>query len=328
MNLMITGGAGFIGSRFTELLVSQRISHKYSSITVVDSLTYSGNLSNLDSVISSPKFHFHQIDICDKAGIEAIIRQRSIDEIVNFAAESHVDRSIESSYEFLNTNVMGTQNLLDSVKNYGIKRYLQVSTDEVYGSIPEGSWEEDEPLKPNSPYSASKAGADLLVRSYGKTYGLNVGITRCCNNYGLRQYPEKIIPLFISKIIDGEKLPIYGDGNHIREWIHVDDHCRGIFAVLVNGRSGEIYNIAGTVEMKNIDLARRILSYFKKTDEDAFEFVDDRKGHDIRYSLTGTKIRNELGFKPEIDFEKGLRETIAWYVSNESWWRPLIRVQN
>ena len=325
MNLMITGGAGFIGSRFAELLVTQEIPNKFSSITVIDNLTYSGNLANLDSVISTPQFYFHKVDICNQADVEAVIKERSIDVIANFAAESHVDRSIESSYEFLNTNVMGTQNLLDLSKKHDIKRYLQISTDEVYGSIPVGSWEENEPLKPNSPYSASKAGADLLVQAYGKTYGMNVGITRCCNNYGLRQFPEKIIPLFVSNLIDGKRVPIYGDGNQIREWIHVDDHCRGIFAVLENGKAVEIYNIAGTDEFPNIELARRIIAYFKKSEEEAFEFVADRKGHDIRYSLTGNKIRKELGIEPKVNFDIGLKETIDWYVANESWWRPLLK---
>ena len=325
MNLMITGGAGFIGSRFAELLVSQEIVNNFSSITVVDNLTYSGNLSNLDSIISTPKFYFHQVDICNKEEIDAVIQQRAIDIIVNFAAESHVDRSIESSFEFLNTNVMGTQNLLDTAKKHKIKRYLQVSTDEVYGAISEGSWEEDEPLKPNSPYSASKAGADLLVLAYAKTFGMNVGITRCCNNYGLRQYPEKIIPLFVSNLIDGKRVPIYGDGKQIREWIHVDDHCRGVFAVLVNGKPGEVYNIAGRDELQNIELARRIISYFGKSENEAFEFVADRKGHDIRYSLSGNKVRNELGIAPKIDFETGLKETIDWYVAHESWWRPMLK---
>jgi dTDP-glucose 4,6-dehydratase len=325
MNLMITGGAGFIGSRFAEMLVTKEIPNQYSSITVVDNLTYSGNLSNLDAVISMPEFYFHKSDICNKTEIESIIEQRSINVVANFAAESHVDRSIESAFEFLNTNVMGTQNLLDLAKKHGVARYLQVSTDEVYGSIPTGSWEEDEPLKPNSPYSASKAGADLLVLAYGKTYGMNVGITRCCNNYGLRQYPEKIIPLFVSNLIDGKRVPIYGDGNQIREWIHVDDHCRGVFAVLQNGNPGEVYNIAGTDEFQNVELARKIISYFGKTEDESFEFVADRKGHDIRYSLTGNKIRKELGVEPQIDFETGLRETIDWYVANESWWRPLLK---
>ena len=325
MNLMITGGAGFIGSRFAEMLVTKEIPNQYSSITVVDNLTYSGNLSNLDAVISMTEFYFHKADICNKTDIGSIIEQRSINVIVNFAAESHVDRSIESAFEFLNTNVMGTQNLLDLAKKHGINRYLQVSTDEVYGSIPTGSWEEDEPLKPNSPYSASKAGADLLVLAYGKTYGMNIGITRCCNNYGLRQYPEKIIPLFVSNLIDGKQVPIYGDGNQIREWIHVDDHCRGVFEVLQKGNPGEVYNIAGTDEFQNIELARKIIAYFGKTEDEAFEFVADRKGHDIRYSLTGNKIRKELGLEPQIDFETGLKETIDWYVAHESWWRPLLK---
>ena len=325
MNLMITGGAGFIGSRFAEMLATKEIPNQYSSITVVDNLTYSGNLLNLDAVISMPEFYFHKGDICNKTDIESIIEQQSINVIVNFAAESHVDRSIESAFEFLNTNVMGTQNLLDLAKKHGINRYLQVSTDEVYGSIPTGSWEEDEPLKPNSPYSASKAGADLLVLAYGKTYGMNIGITRCCNNYGLRQYPEKIIPLFVSNLIDGKRVPIYGDGNQIREWIHVDDHCRGVFEVLQKGNPGEVYNIAGTDEFKNIELARKIIAYFGKTEDEAFEFVADRKGHDIRYSLTGNKIRKELDIEPQIDFETGLKATIDWYVAHESWWRPLLK---
>ena len=325
MNLMITGGAGFIGSRFAELLVTQEIPNKFSSITVVDSLTYSGNLANLNSIISSPKFYFHKVDICNSTELESVMNERSIEFIVNFAAESHVDRSIESSFEFLRTNVMGTQTLLDLAHKHGIKRFIQVSTDEVYGAIPSGSWEEDEPLKPNSPYSASKAGADLLVLAYGKTHGMNVGITRCCNNYGMRQFPEKIIPLFVSNLIDGKRVPIYGDGRQIREWIHVDDHCRGVAAVLENGKKGEVYNIAGTNEFENIELARKIIAYFRKSEAETFEFVTDRKGHDIRYSLTGNKIRKELGFIPLIDFEKGLMETIEWYVAEESWWRPLLR---
>jgi dTDP-glucose 4,6-dehydratase len=264
---MITGGAGFIGSRFAELLVTQEIQNKFESITVIDNLTYSGNLANLASVISTPQFYFYKVDICNKDEIDSVLNERSIDVIVNFAAESHVDRSIESSYEFLQTNVMGTQNLLDLSKKHGMKRYLQVSTDEVYGSIPKGSWEEDEPLRPNSPYSASKAGADLLVQSYGKTYGMNVGITRCCNNYGLRQFPEKIIPLFVSNLIDGKRVPIYGDGKQIREWIHVDDHCRGVATVLEKGKPGDIYNLAGTDEFENIELARKIISYFGKSED-------------------------------------------------------------
>jgi dTDP-glucose 4,6-dehydratase len=327
MNLLITGGAGFIGSRFAELLLQQEIPNNYSTITVVDKLTYSGNLSNLDSVISHPQFYFHLADICNLSEMEAVIRDRKIDFVVNFAAESHVDRSIESSYEFLNTNVMGTQNLLDLARKYKLKRFLQISTDEVYGSIPAGSWEEDEPLKPNSPYSASKAGGDLLVLAYGRTHGMNIGITRCCNNYGPRQYPEKIIPLFISNLIAGKKVPIYGDGNQVREWIHVDDHCRGIAAVLESGQPGEIYNLAGTDEIKNIDLARQIVAYFGKTEDETFTFVEDRKGHDFRYSLSGDKARNKLEFKPVIPFDSGLKQTIDWYLNNKSWRRDLKSTQ-
>jgi dTDP-glucose 4,6-dehydratase len=323
MNLMVTGGAGFIGSRFVELLISKEIPNHYSSITVVDKLTYSGNLSSLDSVTSSPQFYFQKTDICNKSHVEAIIKDKKINAIVNFAAESHVDRSIDSSFEFLNTNVMGTQNLLEIARKHHIQRFLQVSTDEVYGAIPTGSWEEEEPLKPNSPYSASKAGADLLVLAFGKTYGMNVGITRCCNNYGPRQFPEKLIPLFVSNLIDNNRVPIYGDGKQVREWIHVDDHCRAVAAVLANGKPGEIYNIAGSDEFQNIEIARKILSYFNKPEEEAIEFVTDRKGHDIRYSLTGNKVRAELGVEPKIDFEEGLRETIDWYIKNQSWWRPL-----
>jgi dTDP-glucose 4,6-dehydratase len=220
---------------------------------------------------------------------------------------------------------MGTQNLLDLAKKHGIKRYLQVSTDEVYGVIPRGSWEESEPLKPNSPYSASKAGADLLVLAYGTTYGMNVGITRCCNNYGLRQFPEKIIPLFVTNLIEGKRVPIYGDGNQVREWIHVDDHCRGIFIVLENGNPGEVYNIAGNDEFRNIEIAKKIITYFGKSYLKEIEFVADRKGHDFRYSLTGNKIRMKLGFEPKIDFQSGLIETIEWYEAHESWWRPLLQ---
>lgn len=323
MNLLITGGAGFIGSRFTEMLMTNLISHSYSSITVVDKLTYSGNLANLNSVISMPNIKFFQADICDREIMSHIFRDGKFQVVVNFAAESHVDRSIESSFEFLYTNVMGTQNLLDLARQFEIKRFLQISTDEVYGSILNGSWDENEPLRPNSPYSASKAGADLLVLSYGKTHGMNVGITRSCNNYGMRQFPEKLIPLFISNLINNKKVPIYGDGKQIREWIHVDDHCRAVATVLEAGRPGEIYNIAGTDELENIDVAKMIIEYFGKTETEAITFVSDRKGHDVRYSLTGKKAKDELGIESKIDFKSGLVDTIKWYLENDEWWRPL-----
>jgi dTDP-glucose 4,6-dehydratase len=325
MNLLITGGAGFIGSRFAEMLMAGSIPNPYPSITVVDKLTYSGNLANLDTIITSPGFKFIEADICDRATMEEVFHKGGIQVVANFAAESHVDRSIESSFEFLRTNVMGTQNLLDISRKFGVKRYLQISTDEVYGAIPQGSWEEDEPLQPNSPYSASKAGADLLVLAYGKTHGMNIGITRCCNNYGMRQFPEKLIPLFVSNLIDGKQVPIYGNGKQIREWIHVDDHCRAVAKVLEEGHPGEIYNIAGTEELENIEVARRIVGHFDKSEEDAFVFVPDRKGHDVRYSLTGNKAKRELGIEPNIDFENGLADTINWYIENEKWWRPLLK---
>jgi dTDP-glucose 4,6-dehydratase len=325
MNLLITGGAGFIGSRFAEMLVTGWIPNSYSSITVVDKLTYSGNLSNLDHIISSPKLSFIEADICDSQAMNQIFGDSKIEVVANFAAESHVDRSIESSFEFLQTNVMGTQNLLDVSRKFGVNRYLQISTDEVYGEIAQGSWDEDEPLKPNSPYSASKAGGDLLVLAYGKTHGINIGVTRCCNNYGLRQFPEKLIPLFVSNLIDGKQVPIYGDGKQIREWIHVDDHCRAVATVLEKGLPGEIYNISGTDELENLEVARRIIAYFGVTESEAFNFVPDRKGHDMRYSLTGNKARTELEIEPKIDFDAGLTDTIEWYVSNEKWWRPLIK---
>lgn len=325
MNLLITGGAGFIGSRFAEMMVTGSIPNSYSSITVIDKLTYSGNLANLDSIISTSGFRFIHADICDNEAITKIFGNSKIDDVVNFAAESHVDRSIESSFEFVQTNVMGTQNLLEVSRRFGVNRFLQISTDEVYGAIPEGSWDEDEPLQPNSPYSASKAGADLLALAYGKTHGMNIGITRCCNNYGLRQFPEKLIPLFISNLVDGKQVPIYGDGKQIREWIHVDDHCRAISKVLADGDSGEIYNIAGTDELENIEVARRIVLHFGKSEAESFKFVPDRKGHDIRYSLTGNKARVDLGIEPAISFEKGLGDTVEWYLENEKWWRPLLK---
>lgn len=324
MNLLITGGAGFIGSRFSELIALQTIPNDFTNLVIIDSLTYSGRIENLNSIISLPFVHFYQADICNKQEVDRILQDHPIQMLVNFAAESHVDRSIESSYEFLRTNVMGTQNLLDLSRIRNVQRYLQISTDEVYGAISQGSWEEDEPLKPNSPYSASKAGADLLVLAYGKTHGMNVGITRSCNNYGPKQFPEKIIPLFISNLIDGKKVPIYGNGNQIREWIHVDDHCRGIAEVLLKGKPQEIYNISGTDEFTNLSLAQQIITYFGKTELEAFEFVSDRKGHDIRYSLTGNKMKRDFGFKPSIPFSKGLVDTITWYKTNESWWRPLV----
>jgi dTDP-glucose 4,6-dehydratase len=324
MNVLITGGAGFIGSRFAEMLVNEEIVNPFQSIVVVDKLTYSGNKANLDGIVRKPNFFFELADICDELAIDAIIKKHSITHIVNFAAESHVDRSIESSKTFYETNVMGTRSLLDLARSNSIVRYVQVSTDEVYGSITEGSWEENQPLDPSSPYSSSKAGADLMVLAYFKTHNMNVGITRCSNNYGIRQFPEKVIPRFITNLIQGKKIPIYGEGLQVREWIHVDEHCRGIYLVLENGKPGEIYNIGGETEMPNIELARRIIREFKLDEKDVFEFVADRKGHDFRYSLTGNKIKAELGFKSQTNFDEELTKLITWYKENQSWWEPLL----
>jgi dTDP-glucose 4,6-dehydratase len=324
MNVLITGGAGFIGSRFAEMLVNEEIVNPFSSIVVEDKLTYSGNKANLDGILANPKFRFEEADICDEITIKVILEKHEITHIVNFAAESHVDRSIESSKAFYETNVMGTRNLLDLARASSVIRFVQVSTDEVYGSIEEGSWEEDQPLNPSSPYSSSKAGADLMVSAYFKTHNMNVGITRCSNNYGLRQFPEKVIPRFITNLIQGKKIPIYGEGLQVREWIHVDDHCRGIFLVLEKGQPGEVFNIGGEVEMPNIELARRIIREFNLREEEVFEFVEDRKGHDFRYSLTGNKIKHELGFKSQTNFDDEITKLIKWYKENQSWWEPLL----
>lgn len=324
MNILITGGAGFIGSRFAEMLVNDEIVNPFKSIVVVDKLTYSGNKANLDGIIRNPKFSFEEADICDEEAIDKIFKKYAISHLVNFAAESHVDRSIASSKAFYETNVMGTRNLLDLARANNTHRFVQVSTDEVYGSISDGSWEEDQPLDPSSPYSASKAAADLLVSAYFKTHRMNVGITRCSNNYGIRQFPEKVIPRFITNLIDGKQVPIYGEGLQVREWIHVDDHCRGIYLVLQKGLPGDIYNIGGEVEMPNIEMARKLIGIFGIDEKSAFEFVEDRKGHDFRYSLTGSKIKRELGFKSETVFEEEITKLVTWYKENRSWWEPLL----
>lgn len=325
MNVLVTGGAGFIGSRFAEMLVNKEIINPFQKIVVVDKLTYSGDKANLDGIRNSPEFAFEEADICDEAAIGTILEKYVITHIVNFAAESHVDRSIDSSKAFYETNVMGTRNLLDLARQHGVSRFIQVSTDEVYGSIAEGGWEETQPLDPSSPYSASKAAADLMVLAYFKTYSMNIGITRCSNNYGLRQFPEKVIPRFVTNLLNGQKVPIYGAGAQVREWIHVDDHCRGIYLVMENGKPGEIYNIAGEVEMPNINLARRLVNEFGKSEAESFEFVADRKGHDFRYSLTGNKIKSELGFKSESDFDVEIPKLVNWYRDNRSWWEPLLK---
>jgi dTDP-glucose 4,6-dehydratase len=283
----------------------------------MDKLTYAGNLNNFSSR-ERELFEFVEGDICDPDLVSRLINQADV--VVNFAAESHVDRSIQNATEFIQTNVVGTQVLLDNCRKFGIEKFVQVSTDEVYGSIVEGSWTEDCPLLPNSPYSASKAGGDLLVRSYGKTFGFQTNITRCSNNYGPYQFPEKVIPLFVTNLILGKRLPIYGDGKNIRDWLHVDDHCRGVELVIQGGRDGEIYNIGGGTELENLELANLILAHFNLGAE-CIEYVLDRLGHDIRYSVDISKIERELGYKPAILFNDGLSATVEFYKQNESWWK-------
>lgn len=315
MNLLITGGAGFIGTNFVKRQLRDNPLHA-SNIVVLDKLTYAGNLNNF-SDDERELFEFVEGDICNPDQVSRLIKQA--DYVVNFAAESHVDRSIKNATDFIQTNVFGTQVILDACRKFGVDRFLQVSTDEVYGSISEGSWTEDYPLLPNSPYSASKAGADLLVRAYGKTYGFHTNITRCSNNYGPYQYLEKVIPLFVTNLILGRKLPIYGNGRNIRDWLHVEDHCHGVELVLQGGRDGEIYNIGGGTELENIELANLILNQFNVGAE-WLEYVVDRLGHDIRYSVDVSKIESELGYKPQISFIDGLRSTIDFYKQNHSWW--------
>ena len=320
MNLLVTGAAGFIGSNFVRMIVKGGF-QGISSVKVLDKLTYAGVKSNLDSAADLSRYEFMQGDICDLSVVSELLKE--VDAVVNFAAESHVDRSISGATDFVQTNIVGVQVLLDAIKASGRKiRFLQVSTDEVYGSIKLGSWTEDWPLQPNSPYSASKAGGELLARSYNRTHGIDVVITRCSNNYGSHHFPEKLIPLFITNLIEGKKVPVYGTGENVRDWLHVDDHCRGIYSVLMNGRSGEVYNIGGGYELTNNEITRLILEAMG-ADESSIEYVEDRKGHDLRYSLNWKKINHELGYEPQVKFEEGLRETIQWYRDNEAWWKPL-----
>lgn len=320
MRLLVTGGAGFIGSNFVRKVFDQTLTG-FSKITVLDKLTYAGSKNNLELVAQNKNYSFFHGDICNPSLINSLISE--VDAVINFAAESHVDRSIQSSAEFIHTNVTGVQVLLDEIKasNRNI-RFVQVSTDEVYGSINAGSWSEDAPLLPNSPYSASKAGGELLARAYHRTHGLDVVITRCSNNYGAHHFPEKLIPLFITNLLEGKKVPVYGTGENVRDWLHVDDHCRGIYAVLMNGKSGDVYNIGGGRELTNNEITRRILEAMG-ADQSSIEHVEDRKGHDLRYSVDWTKIKRELGYEPQVKFEDGLRETINWYRENEAWWKPL-----
>ena len=320
MRILVTGGAGFIGSNFVRRAYDEMFPG-ISSVVVLDKLTYAGVSKNLDQVKNKPNFEFIEGDICDSKNVEKLVD--SVDAIVNFAAESHVDRSITNAADFVETNVAGVQVLLDAAKATGNKlRFLQVSTDEVYGSIESGSWDENCALLPNSPYSASKAGGELLARAYNRTHGMDVVITRCSNNYGPYHFPEKLIPLFITNLLEGKKVPVYGNGKNIRDWLHVDDHCRGIYQVLTNGRSGEVYNIGGGRELSNLEITSLILESMG-ADKSSIQYVEDRKGHDLRYSVDWTKINKELGYEPQVKFEDGLRDTINWYRNNQNWWEPL-----
>jgi dTDP-glucose 4,6-dehydratase len=320
MRLLVAGGAGFIGSNFVRRVFDATFSD-IESVVVLDKLTYAGVRSNLALVTGQVDFRFEKGDIGDYEKVSSLIK--GVDGVVNFAAESHVDRSIGSAAEFVETNVAGVQVLLDAIKASGRNiRFVQVSTDEVYGSIESGSWDENCPLLPNSPYSATKAGGELLARSYHRTHGLDVVITRCSNNYGTHHFPEKLIPLFITNLLEGKKVPVYGNGKNVRDWLHVDDHCRGIHAALMKGKSGEVYNIGGGRELTNLEITHMILEAMG-ADESSIEYVEDRKGHDLRYSVDWTKINRELGYEPQVKFEDGLRDTIDWYRNNREWWEPL-----
>jgi dTDP-glucose 4,6-dehydratase len=321
MRLLVTGGAGFIGSHLVRTLLADGYpAYQGVEVTVYDKLTYAGNVANLAPVLFSDRYTFVHGDILDTALLNEVLPGH--DAVLNLAAESHVDRSITGAAEFMTTNAVGVQTLLDACLRAKIARVVQVSTDEVYGSIPEGSFRETDRLEPNSPYAAAKAGGDLIARSYVITHGLDVVVTRCTNNYGPYQYPEKVIPLFVTNLMDSLKVPLYGDGLNIRDWLHVDDHCRALMLVLAKGRTGEYYNIGGGTELTNRDLTERLLAACGK-DWSSVTPVEDRKGHDRRYSLDDTKLREELGYAPQTDFDAGLAATVEWYRDHESWWRPL-----
>lgn len=322
--ILVTGGAGFIGSNFVKYMLQN---YEYKIINY-DVLTYAGNLENLTDVENDKRYKFIKGDICNTDEVERALTENKVDTIVNFAAESHVDRSILGPKEFIVTNVIGTQTLLEAARKLGIEKYLQVSTDEVYGSLPEDKPEikftELTPLTTNSPYSASKASADLLVNAYHHTFKLPVLTTRCSNNYGPYQFPEKLIPLMIAKAVDGEKLPVYGDGKNVRDWLYVEDHCSAIAEVLHKGKIGDVYNIGGNNEWYNIDIVKIILKILGKG-EDQITYVKDRPGHDRRYAIDSSKIMSELGWSPKYQFDGGIEKTIKWYVDNENWWRRIMK---
>lgn len=318
VKLLVAGGAGFIGSGFIRYVLG---AHGDWRVVNVDKLTYAGNLANLAGLQGDERYGFFRADICDAVRMDEIVAAEKPDAIVNFAAETHVDRSISDPSLFLRTNVLGTQVLLEAARKGGVARYVQISTDEVYGSLgPQGKFTEESPLRPNSPYAASKTSADLLVRAWCKTYGLPAIVTRCSNNYGPYQFPEKLIPFFITLLRENKPVPVYGDGMNVRDWIHADDHSRAIEAVLLRGRPGEIYNIGGGNERTNIEITKLLLSILGKPDSQ-MKFVPDRPGHDRRYAIDDTKVRKELGVIPLVPFDEGLRDTVRWYLENEPWWR-------
>jgi len=320
VKLLVTGGAGFIGSNFILYMARQ---YPHYEIINVDALTYAGNLENLRSIEGHSNYRFVKADIADRAAMELLF-QEGLDAVLNFAAESHVDRSIMQPDLFVRTNVLGTQTLLDLAKQYQVGKFVQISTDEVYGTLGDtGMFTEETPLAPNSPYSASKAGADLLVRAYHETFGLNVNITRCSNNYGPYQFPEKLIPLMIRNALEDKPLPVYGDGLNVRDWLYVEDHCSAVDLVLHKGVSGEVYNVGGNNERTNIAVVKTILAELGKP-ESLIRFVKDRPGHDRRYAIDATKIRRELGWQPKYNYESGIRETIRWYLANQDWMNQVV----
>lgn len=319
MKILVTGGCGFIGSNFIRHMLQQ---HPTDEMINLDKLTYAGNLANLSDVENMSSYRFIRGDICDRSLVEKILSS-GVDCIVNFAAESHVDRSIQDSSVFINTNIMGTHVLLEAARKWKVEQFIQISTDEVYGSLgPEGYFTEESPLSPNSPYAASKTAADLLVRAFCRTYGFPGIITRCSNNYGPYQFPEKLIPLMITNSMEGEKLPVYGDGLNVRDWIHVEDHCQAIDTVIYRGQKGEIYNIGANNERTNIEIVRKILWLMGKS-EDMIRLVEDRLGHDRRYAIDSSKIRQKLGWSNKTSFEEGLADTVRWYMEHSAWWKKI-----
>ena len=324
MKILVTGAAGFIGSNFIFYMLDRHPEH---DIVALDALTYAGNLETLEPVMENKRFKFVKADIADRKTMFSLFEKEKFDTVVNFAAESHVDRSIEDPGVFLNTNIIGTQVLMDAAREYGVKRFHQVGTDEVYGDLPldrtDLFFTEETPVTASSPYSASKASADLLAMAYHRTYGLPVTISRCSNNYGPYQFPEKLIPLMISRALNDETLPVYGTGENVRDWLYVEDHCRAIDMILENGRIGEVYNIGGHNERSNLDVVKTILKHLDKP-ESLITFVGDRRGHDLRYAIDPEKIHNELGWLPSVSFEDGIKQTINWYLKNREWWERIV----